>query len=119
MKRPNPAAAIRDVESAPEHERGIHQLVGRIEGGGTHAVTIETGFSEVLSAIVVKENATTAVMATTIADSSAVAGTKTVAFTVANDGVYSYIITGFLFGDIDVVETSAATTVTFTPVLNK
>lgn len=111
----NPAAILKELGSAPEHERGLHTIAGRVIGGGTHAVTVETGLATIVSAIVVKENATTAVLGATIGDSTARVGTKTVAFTVADTGVYSYIITGYLRGTITVPTTAAATTVTYNP----
>lgn len=112
----NPAAVVRDLSSSPNHTREVHCLAGRIVGGGTHVVTIETKLRSVLVAQVVKENATTAVLAATIDDSTTYPGTKTVAFTVANGGVYSYVVVGFVNREPDVPETSGATTVVYEPI---
>lgn len=115
MATNNPVGAIRDVSSNPSLGQGIHQIVGRITGGGTHAITIETKCKTVLSAIVVNE--TDHVLLTpTIASSTTNSGTQKVTFTVANTKTYSYIITAQLYKTITTDTTSADATITYNPV---
>ena len=115
MANINPVSTARSVDTDWSVGRGVHQIVGRIVGGGTHAVTVETKLKSVLSAIVIKENSTVAVIATTIGDSTTYPGTKTVAFTVATGGEYSYIITGNVSRASTADTTGGAVTVTYEP----
>lgn len=112
----NPVATVRDMSNSPNVTKFVHQIVGRIAGGGTDVVTIETGLKSIISAIVINET-DGAVLVPTIA-ASAVAGktaTKKVTFTVANSKEYSYIITGMFDRTPTVDTTSGATTVTYEP----
>ena len=110
----NPIAVVRDISSSPQNGRYVHCFVGRITGGGSHAVTIETGLKDILQAFCVNET-DTALLAVTIASSTAYPGTKKVSFTVANNKTYSYQITGNLANSETIPTTAGATTVTYYP----
>lgn len=114
MANLNPVAVVRDIDSSPQQSRQVHQIVGRIAGGGAHAVTVETKLKSVLSAIVINET-DGAVVASTIAASTAYSGTQKVTFTVAASKNYSYIITGILARSSTTDTTGGATTVTYEP----
>lgn len=111
----NPIAVVRDISSSPQNGRYVHEFVGRITGGGTHVVTVETGLKSILSAVIVNETDANSILVPTIGDSSTYAGTKTVAFTVANNKTYSYRITGNMVNTETVPTTSGATTITYYP----
>ena len=115
MANNNPVAVVKNNESDPNSSRGVHTIVGRIVGGGTHAITVETRLKSVISAICIKENATVAVIATTIGDSSTYPNTKTVAFTIASGGEYSYLITGLLNRAATADTSGGSVTVTYNP----
>lgn len=110
----NPIAVVRDVNSSPQNGRGVHQIVGRVDGGASKDVTVETGLKTILQALVVNET-DGALVVPTIADSTALAGTKKVTFSVANSKSYSYQITGNLMYTETVPSITADTTVTYKP----
>lgn len=110
----NPIAVVRDISSSPQNGRYVHEFVGRITGGGSDAVTIETGLKDVLQSFCINET-DTALLATVIGSSTVYPGTKKVTFTVANNKTYSYRITGNLVNTETVPTTSGATSVTYKP----
>lgn len=112
----NPVAVVRDMSSSPNCTKYVHQIVGRITGGGTDVVTVETGLKFIMSAIVVNET-DGAIVVPTIAASAVTGktGTKKVSFTVADTKAFSYIITGVFDRTPTVDVTSGATTVTYEP----
>lgn len=116
MATANPVPVVRDVSNSSHHFRGVNLVAGRVTGGGTHTVTVETKLQSIVSVLVVKTNATVAVIAATIADSTTYVGTKTVAFAVANAGEYSYMIVGLLDIAATVDTISANTTITHEPI---
>jgi hypothetical protein len=111
----NPVAIVRELSSAPEHTRGVHLIAGRLLGGGTDAVTIETNLKTVIGAIVYNETDAT-VLAVTIASSTAHTGTQKVTFTVANSKAYNYLIFGLYDRTITSDTTSGSKTITYEPV---
>jgi len=116
MANLNPVAMVRDVDSSPNCSRQIHVIAGRIDGGGTHAITVETRLKSILSAIVVNE--TDHVLLTPTIAASAVAGltnTKKVTFTIATTKTYSYIIVGLLDKTATVDTISSDTTINYYP----
>ena len=118
MANLNPAGVIRDLSNDPTHARQIHEIVGRINGGGAHAITIETQLTTLLGIIVFNE--TDHVMLTpTESASTAHAGSRKVAFTVANSKEYTYVIWGYCGRSCTVDTTSGTTTITYNPVTQK
>lgn len=111
----NPLGAIRDVSSSPQNAIGVHLIAGRVSGGGTATVTVETLMKMVMNAIVINET-DGAVVATTIGDSTVNSGTKKVSFSVANAKNYSYVIIGNMLRVPTVDTISTDTTITYKPI---
>jgi len=115
MANLNPVAVLRDISNSVNCTRQAHEIVGRVAGGASKTVTVETKLKSILSAVVINET-DGAVVATTISDSTATVGTKKVAFAVVNAKDYSYLIVG-LFGRTATVDTiSNDTTITYEPI---
>ena len=112
----NPVGVVRDIQSSPNNSRQIHDIVGRFAGGGTNTVTVETKLTSILAALIENETDGTMV-APTIGDSTTYVGTKTVAFAVAVDKVYTYRITGHfaLTSTVDAAADADAT-ITYEPI---
>lgn len=112
-----PIAVVRDISSSPQNGRGAHSIAGRVAGGASKTVTIETGLRAIISAVVINET-DGAVVATTIASSTATTGTKKVSFAVANSKKYSYLIVGSYIYDVTVPSITADTTITYNPLIS-
>lgn len=115
MATMNPVAIVRNVQSSKDSSRQVHEIVGRIAGGGAHEVTLETKCKSVLAAQVVNET-DTALLACVIGDSTTFPGTKTVVFTVANAKTYHYRVTGILALTATVDTTGGATAIIYEPI---
>lgn len=110
----NPVAVVRDVDSSPQHTRQVHVIAGKVAGGASATVTVETKCKKVLSAFIINET-DAAVVAPTIEASTVTVGTEKVSFNVVNAKNYSYMIVALFSRGLTVDTISGTTTITYEP----